>query len=90
MWNSDGRRLPDWVEDAYDLLVAQIRDREDGISRDDAVTILANNDDLALEVSESKFAIEQLLDRGYLYEVEGVLFVTDADLKQADSSDDIV
>jgi hypothetical protein len=89
MWNSDGRRLPDWVEDAYDHLAARIRDREDGISRDDAVTILASNDDLALEVSESKFAIEQLLDRGYLYEVEGVLFVTDADLKQADPSDDI-
>jgi hypothetical protein len=53
------------------------------------VTILASNDDLALEVSESKFAIEQLLDRGYLYEVEGVLVITDADLKQADSSDDI-
>jgi hypothetical protein len=79
MWNSDGRRLPDWVEDAYDHLAARIRDREDGISRDDAVTILASNDDLALEVSESKFAIEQLLDRGYLYEVEGVLFVTDSD-----------
>jgi hypothetical protein len=59
--------------------VARIRDHEDGISRDDAVTILVSNDDLALEVSESKFAIEQLLDRGYLYEVEGVLFVTDVD-----------
>jgi hypothetical protein len=78
MWNSDGRRLPDWVEDAYGHLKVQIRDREDGIPRDDAVTMLVNDDDLALEVSESKFAVEQLLDRGYLYEVEGVLFVTDA------------
>jgi hypothetical protein len=41
--------------------------------------MLASNDDLALEVSESRFAIGQLLDRGYLYEVEGVLFVTDAE-----------
>jgi hypothetical protein len=89
MWNSDGRRLPDWVEDAYDHLAPRILESDGGIPRDDAVTFLADHDDLALEVSESKFAIEQLLDRGYLYEVEGVLFVTDADLKQVDSSDDI-
>jgi hypothetical protein len=89
MWNSDERRLPDWVEDAYDHLAARMHDCEDRISRDDAVTILASNGNLALGVSESKFAIEQLLDRGYLYEVEGVLFVTDTDLKQADPSDAI-
>jgi len=79
MWNSDGRRLPDWVKDAYDYLAPRILESDGGIARDDAVTFLASHDGLTLEVSESRFAIEQLLDRGYLYEVEGVLFVTDAD-----------
>ena len=39
------------------------------------MTFLASHDNLALEVSESEFAILQLLDRGYLYEFKGVLFV---------------
>jgi len=79
MWNSDERRLPDWIEDAYDHLAPRMLDSNGGIPRDDAVTVLASDDNLALGVSESKFAVEQLLDGGYLYEVEGVLFVTDAD-----------
>lgn len=88
MWNSDGRRLPSWVEDAYDHLAPRILDSDDGIPRDDAVTFLANHDGLALEVSDSKFALRQLPDRGYLYEVENKLFVTDFDRGKVDGISD--
>lgn len=79
MWTSERRHLPPWIEDAYDLLAPRIRDRDGGMPRADAETVLTDRGDLDLNAPDARYALAQLLDRGYLYEVGDTLFVTDAD-----------
>ena len=79
MWNPDGHRLPSWVEDAYEVLASEIREYGDGMPRDDAKTVLADREQLELTPTDATHAVDQLLDRGYLYEVDGDLFVTDTE-----------
>jgi len=33
MWTNEPRSLPDWIEDAYEILVPEIEDREGGLRR---------------------------------------------------------
>lgn len=74
--------LPTWITDAYEVLSARIADSSadhDGVSavgRERAVTILTGIEELALERVDAEHAITRLLERGYLYEVDGELRVT--------------
>ncbi|WP_293032792.1 hypothetical protein [Natronococcus sp.] len=74
--------LPTWITDAYEVLSAQIADsgaEHDGVpavGRERAVTILTGVEELALERVDAEHAITRLLERGYLYEVDGELRVT--------------
>lgn len=61
------------------MLVPQILAQENGFSREDAGAFLTDRDDLDLTASDASYVIEQLLDRGYLYEVENTLFVTNVE-----------
>lgn len=79
MWDPDGDRLPSWVEDAYDVLAPEILEQGEGMARDDAETFLTDGEDLDLTSTDAGYAVDQLLDRGYLYEVGDRLFVTDAE-----------
>lgn len=75
----DERSLPDWIVTAYDVLEADISERDGGLSVEEAQTSLleATADELGLNPADAEYAIQRLLDRGYLYEVDGDLFVTE-------------
>lgn len=73
--------LPDWITDAYAVLSTRIADSTDddgapSIARDRAVAILHADETLALERADAEHALERLLERGYLYEVDTELRVT--------------
>lgn len=75
MFNTDDRPLGSLAEDAYDRLYEAI-DPAEGITVDDAHTRLCEAD---FSVDEADYALDRLLNRGYLYEVDGRLFVTERD-----------
>jgi hypothetical protein len=77
MFNTDDRPLGSLAEDAYDRLRETI-DPAEGITIDDAHTQLCEADFTA---DEADYALDRLLNRGYLYEVDSRLFVTERDEK---------
>lgn len=75
MLPSDNRPLGPLAEDAYQRLLDSI-DPSAGISINESHERLCE-DDFSLE--EAKYAVEQLLNRGYLYAVGDMLFVTESE-----------
>jgi hypothetical protein len=73
MYNSDDRPLGTIAEDAYEILVETV-DPEDGMPREEAHAELLDGDFVD---SDAEYAIDRLLSRGYLYAVNGQLFVTE-------------
>jgi len=73
MYNSDDRPLGAIAEDAYDILVEAV-DPEDGMPREEAHAELLEGEFVE---GDAEYALDRLLSRGYLYEVEGQLFVTE-------------
>lgn len=73
MYNTDDRPLGSLAEDAYDLLSEAIVPAE-GITVDDAHARLCEAD---FSAGDADYALDRLLNRGYLYEVDGQLFVTE-------------
>lgn len=70
---SDNHPLGPLAEDAYQRLLDSI-DPPKGISIDEAHERLCEGD---FSMQEARYAVEQLLNRGYLYAVEDTLFVTE-------------
>jgi hypothetical protein len=77
MRDSDGPSLPTWIEDTYEVLAPHLSNQEDGLSKADAETFLITHSDLDLSDTDARYALDQLINKGYLYEVEGNLFVTE-------------
>ena len=77
MRRTNQRSLPTWVEEAYEVLASHIDGHQEGISREHAYTLLRDQDGLRFDAptSDVKYTVKQLLLRGYLYEVDGELFV---------------
>nr|WP_226008362.1 hypothetical protein [Natrinema salinisoli] len=79
---SDSRPpLPEWILDAYDILCTHsFNSAEAGavqsVSREKAIDVLCSTDDVALESEDATHALSRLIERGYLYEVDGELRVT--------------
>ncbi|MCU4744818.1 hypothetical protein [Natronoglomus mannanivorans] len=75
--------LPEWILDAFDVLVTHASDVEDcntqAITRDDAVDALLTTDELTLEPEDTDYVLRRLLERGYFYEVDDELRVTPTD-----------
>ncbi|WP_092907677.1 hypothetical protein [Halostagnicola kamekurae] len=73
--------LSGWIMDAYELLAAnshnttESQDRQ-SISRERALKVLRNSEELDLETGDATHAVSRLIDRGYLYEVNDELRVT--------------
>lgn len=81
--------LPNWITDIYTVLSAHITDsdtRENPsqsltISRDQAVDVLCRSDK-ALEPADAEYAINRLIERGYLYQVDTELRITIPDAER--------
>ncbi|KDE57766.1 hypothetical protein EL22_09935 [Halostagnicola sp. A56] len=73
--------LPGWIMDAYELLAThscdtvESRNRQ-SIPRDRALEVLRDASEVDLEDGDAAHALSRLIDRGYLYEVNGELRVT--------------
>jgi hypothetical protein len=79
MWTNESRSLPDWIEDAYEILVSTAGGKEAELSRDQAHDLLLDHDAFTSEPADADYAIERLLDSGWLYEVDGSFRITHPD-----------
>jgi len=77
MWSNEPRSLPDWIEDAYQILVSGTPDQQPNFSYDQAKDLLLAAEDFPDEPADAEYAIERLLDSGWLYAVDGKLRITD-------------
>jgi hypothetical protein len=76
--------LPEWVLDTYAILCDHLTGQEHcesqhsvlAIPRDGAIEVLLSTDELDLERENADHALTRLIDRGYLYEVNSELHVT--------------
>lgn len=76
--------LPDWVLDTYTTLCDHIAEQEHdesqhhilAIPREKAIQVLLSTDEIKLEPEDADYALTRLVDRGYLYEVDSELRVT--------------
>jgi hypothetical protein len=82
MYNSDDRPVGSLSETAYEILCETI-ESADGIRFDDAVAQVSAAD---LTTADAEYALERLINRGYLYEVDGRLFITERGDESEDSA----
>ncbi len=74
--------LPDWILECYECLLPQMCPPEDGsediqtIDRDEAVSLLLTDCENPLEPEDATYALERLLNRGYIYQVDSELRLT--------------
>jgi hypothetical protein len=76
MWSNEPRQLPEWLEKAYELLLAESNTRQGDISHDQAHGLLLAHTEFSDEPADAEYAIERLLSTGWLYEVDGELRIT--------------
>ena len=78
MFSNEPRSLPDWIERGYEILSTEITEggHEEGLSRDHARADLVAHEDFPDNPDDAEYAIDQLLNSGWLYEVAGKLRVT--------------
>jgi hypothetical protein len=77
MWNPDRDPLPDWIQDAYELLEPEFADSDTGMTREQAEVLLLETAIFIEVPGDSSHAIDRLLERGWLYKVDGKLRKTD-------------
>jgi hypothetical protein len=80
MWSNEPRSLPDWLQEAYEILVAETADHTEGFSHDRAHDLLLAHEAFPNEPADAEYAIERLLNFGWLYEVDGDLRITDTEV----------
>lgn len=73
MYDRDERPLGAVAESAYEVLLEAI-DPDDGIPQTDAHERLLEAD---YAEADADYAIDRLLSRGYLYDIDSQLFVTE-------------
>jgi hypothetical protein len=86
MWKTESSSLPEWIEDAYEILAPEIEGSEGGFSQAEAQNRLLDHDAFPSEPADAEYAIERLLDSGWLYEVDESLCVTDSEREVNDGS----
>jgi hypothetical protein len=77
MRHTDRPRLPDWIKDAYDTLECEFASGTRDITHTEAQKILLSEEGHIEEDADAVYAIDRLLDRGWLYEVSGQLRKTE-------------
>jgi hypothetical protein len=73
MYNQNNRSLGPLSGDAYEILLTAIEPSE-GTASEEA---LGNLREEGFSEGDAEYAIERLLLQGYLYEVDGELFITE-------------
>jgi hypothetical protein len=68
--------LPEWIRDGYDILAAEYQSDGDELAKSEALRLLVESGHVETE-GDAEYVIERLLQRGWLYEVEGQLRKTE-------------
>lgn len=69
--------LPDWIQSAYQTLERAYASGSDELSKTEAHEFLLAEDEHIEEQADAVHAVDRLLDRGWLYEVNGQLRKTE-------------
>jgi len=77
MRHTDKPRLPDWIREAYETLESEYTTEIDELAHTDAKKRLLAEDGNIKEEADAEYAIDRLLDRGWLYEVNDQLRKTE-------------
>jgi len=77
MWSNEPRQLPEWIEEAYEILVSGTTARTEGFTHDRAQELLLAHEAFPNEPGDAEYAVDRLLNSGWLYEVDGELRITD-------------
>lgn len=70
---TDRPRLPDWIKDAYDTLDSEFSSGAQEFSHTEAQELLLSKNGHIEDDADAVYVIDRLLDRGWLYEVDGRL-----------------
>jgi hypothetical protein len=68
--------LPEWIRNGYDILAEEYQSDTTELSKSEAQQLLLKSDHVETE-GDAEYVIERLLQRGWLYEVEGNLRKTE-------------
>ena len=79
MWSDDPRPMPEWIQRAYEILASYTEETDEGLPRARVQELLVAHEDFSEDTADAEYAIERLLSRGWLYEVDGELRITDRD-----------
>jgi len=69
--------LPDWIQSAYQTLERAYGSDTDELSKADAHEFLLAETERIEEHADAVYAVDRLLDRGWIYEVNGHLRKTE-------------
>jgi len=69
--------LPEWIQTAYETLETAYTSETDELSRDTAHELLLAEAEYIEDDGDAAHVLDRLLDRGWLYEVDGQLRKTD-------------
>lgn len=69
--------LPEWIQNAYETLETAYTSETDELSRDTAHELLLAKAEHVEDDRDAAHVLDRLLDRGWLYEVNGQLRKTD-------------
>jgi len=78
MWKEDQPSLPGWIEDAYQPIEQYLwkNTERSSVSHQQATQLISESNPDLVE-SDIDHALDYLLNHGWLYEVDGQLFVTE-------------
>ena len=71
------RRIPPFAEDALAVLNEAVGDADDGLSKDDAKVLLADDD--RFTETDAEYALDVLQNRGHIYYVDEQVYITPTD-----------
>ena len=77
MRNPDQPSLPKWIQSAYETLETAYTSDTDELSRTVAHELLLEEADSIETDGDAEYVLDRLLDRGWLYEVNGQLRKTE-------------
>jgi len=82
MWDDDRPPLPEWIQDIYSWLETYIQTECDQkfLRRHQAVELaIEAHPDLDVDSSDISHAFDRLINRGFLYEVDNRIYITEFD-----------
>jgi hypothetical protein len=80
MRSNEPPSLPNWIEQAYEILAVEITEGStEGLSRERAYEVLLAHEHFPDNSPDAEYAIDRLLNSGWIYEVNDHLRITDTE-----------